>query len=103
MPAESATDRAIFFDVDDFGVAATFTPDGGASSTVNGIFDKDFVAVDAGGSVAVALEEPRFVCRTSDVSTASDGDALVVDGKTYTIRVVEADGTGVTTLVLEEQ
>jgi hypothetical protein len=102
MAVESATDRAIFVGVDDFGVAATYTPSGGASSTVNGIFDNDFIEVDAGGGVGVALQQPRFHCRTADVSSASEGDALVVSGVNYTIRIVQDDGTGMTMLVLEK-
>ena len=102
MAVESATDRAIFVNVDDFGVAATYTPSGGASSTVNGIFDNDFIEVDAGGGVGVALQQPRFHCRTADVSSASEGDALVVSGVNYTIRIVQDDGTGMTMLILEK-
>jgi hypothetical protein len=102
MAVESATDRAIFVGVDDFGVAATYTPSGGASSTVNGIFDNDFIEVDAGGGVGVALQQPRFHCRTADVSSASEGDALVVSGVNYTIRIVQDDGTGMTMLVMEK-
>ena len=102
MAVETDTERAIFFDADDFGVAATFTPSGGSASTVNGIFDKDYIAVDAGGSVPVALEEPKFICKTSDVSTAAEGDSLVIDAVNYTVKVVESDGQGVTTLIIEE-
>ena len=101
MAVESAADRAIFFDVDDFGAAATYTPDGGAASTVNGIFDNDFIEVDAGGGVGVALQQPRFQCRTADVSSAAEGDAIVISSVNYTVRIVQDDGTGMTTLVLE--
>ncbi|MEK9553324.1 MAG: head-tail joining protein [Alphaproteobacteria bacterium] len=101
MAVESAADRAIFFDVDDFGTAATYTPDGGAASTVNGIFDNDFIEVDAGGGVGVALQQPRFQCRTADVSSAAEGDAIVISSVNYTVRIVQDDGTGMTTLVLE--
>ena len=101
MAVESAADRAIFFDVDDFGTAATYTPDGGAASTVNGIFDNDFIEVDAGGGVGVALQQPRFQCRTADISSAAEGDAIVISSVNYTVRIVQDDGTGMTTLVLE--
>jgi len=53
MAVESAADRAVFFSVDDFGVSATYTPVGGASVTIAGIFDNDFVALDTAGGVAV--------------------------------------------------
>jgi len=102
MAVENADDRAIFFDVDDFGVAATYTPSGGSAVTVNGIFDHEYFAADAGGSVAVAIEQPRFLCRTADVASAAEDDALTVNATNYTIKVVEDDGTGITNLVLEE-
>lgn len=102
MAVESAADRAIFLDVDDFGTAASYTPSGGSAATVNGIFDNDFIEVDAGGGVGVALQQPRFHCRTADVSSGAEGDALVVSGVNYTIRIVQDDGTGMTMLVLEK-
>jgi hypothetical protein len=52
--------------------------------------------------VGVALQQPRFHCRTADVSSAAEGDALVVGGVNYTIRIVQDDGTGMTMLVLEK-
>jgi len=102
MAVESAADRAIFVGVDDFGVAATYTPTGGSASTVNGIFDNDIIEVDAGGNVPMAVRQPRFLCRTNDVSDAVEGDALVVNATNYTIRVVDHDGTGMTVLALEK-
>lgn len=97
MAVETADDRAIFFSVDDFGVAATY-----GGGTVNGIFDNEFFEADAGGSVMVAMQQPRFMCRTADIPTAAEGDAIVINAVDYTIRVVQPDGTGITTLVLEE-
>lgn len=102
MAVETATELAVFFDADDFGVAATYTPSGGSPATVNGIFDNEFFEVEAGGEIAVAMEQPRFTCRTSDVSTAAEGDSITINSTAYTVRVVQSDGTGVTVLVLEE-
>ena len=102
MAVETADELAVFFGVDDFGTAATYTPSGGSSTTVNGIFDNEFFEADAGGMVAVAIQQPRFQCRTSDVSAAAEGDAITINSVAYIIRVVQPDGTGVTTLVLEE-
>lgn len=103
MAVESAADRAIFVDTDDFGVAGSYTPAGGVASTVNGIFDNEFIEVDAGGGIGVAMQQPRFHCRTSDVSSAAEGDAITINAINYVIRVVEDDGTGMTVLVLEKQ
>jgi len=102
MAVETATELAIFFDADDFGVTASYTPVGGSASNVKGIFDTEFYEAEAGGSVGLAIEQPRFICRTSDVSNAAEDDAIVINSTNYTIRVVQNDGTGVTVLVLEE-
>jgi hypothetical protein len=101
MAVETATELEVFFSADDFGVTATYTPLGGSASNVKGIFDNEFFEA-AVGEVGVAIQQPRFVCRSSDISTAVEGDALTVNSVAYTIRVVQPDGTGVTTLVLEE-
>ena len=53
MAVESDTERAIFFDSDDFASSATFTDvSAGTSSTVKGIFDKESVE-----STLTALKE----------------------------------------------
>ena len=101
MAVESANDRAIFVGIDDFGVAATYTPIGGIASTVNGIFDNDFIEVETGAGVGVALQQPRFQCRTADVASAAEGDAIVINSINYTVRIVQDDGTGMTVFVLE--
>jgi hypothetical protein len=98
MAVETADDRAIFIGVDDFGVAATYS-----GGTINGIFDNDFVEVEAGGGVGFALQQPRFLCRTADVINAAEGDAITISGISYIMRIVQDDGTGMTTLVLEKQ
>lgn len=101
MAVEGDTERAIFFSSDDFGSAATYTPSGGSASTINGIFDKDYALAAIGDGVGVGSNDPRFICRTSDVSSAANGDTIVVNSVTYTVRNVEDDGTGITTLELE--
>lgn len=102
MAVETATELAIFFDVDDFGTAATYTPVGGAASTVNGIFDNPQASRNATDLLDITIPAPQFVCRTSDVANVAEGDSLVVSGVSYIIRVTLTDGTGVTTLLLEK-
>jgi hypothetical protein len=102
MSVESADDRLAMLDADEFGVSATWTPDGGSASTVVGIFDNEFRSTDVGAGAEIATDDPHFLCRSADVSGIAEGDALSVSGTDYTIRVVMADGTGMTELVLEE-
>jgi len=91
MAIEDATDRAAFFDPEEFGVAATI-----GGGTVNGIFDNGYVA-----ELDVESTRPTFTCATADVSTVAHGDSITISGTAYTVRGIEPDGTGVTTLVLE--
>ena len=100
MAVEGDTERAIFFSTDDFATSATYTPSGGSAATVNGVFDKEYSLADL-GVVGVGSNDPRFICRTVDVSSAANGDSIVVNAVTYTVRNVEDDGSGITTLVLE--
>jgi hypothetical protein len=101
MPVETAADQIAI--LADFGESAQYTPVGGALTTITGIFDNAYEAVDAGGTVPIAITQPHFVCRTSDVPNAADGDALVVRSINYIVRVVMSDGTGITDLMLERQ
>ena len=100
MAVEFAADRAIFFDVDDFGVTATYTR-GATPSTVIGIFDNTYVTVDI-AEVGYASAEPEFLMQSSQVpSGAIPGDTLTVNATAYIIRNIEPDGTGITRLRLQ--
>lgn len=96
MAVESADDRAIFLAVDDFGVAATI-----GGSTVNGIFDNEYIEVETGAGVGVSLQQPRFTCRSADVLAVVEGTSATISGVSYTVRIVQPDGTGMTELILE--
>ena len=103
MAIEGATEPAVFFDTDDFAAASNYTPLGGSASTVNGIFDNEYFEVDPLSGVGVVSAQPRFVCTTADLpSGAASGDAITIDGTAYTVRVIQPEGTGVTSLVLEK-
>ena len=101
MPVETAADRAIM--IADFGESVTFAPQHSASYTVTGIFDMQYNAVDAGGSVEFAMSEPRLTVRTADVDGVIEGDEFIIRSLTYVVRIVMSDGTGITELALEAQ
>jgi hypothetical protein len=98
MGIESIDDLAIFLGVDDFGTEVKF-----GNKKFNGIFDNDFVEVDAGGGVSFATQQPRLVARSIDCAILSEDSQLVISGTTYKVKVIQPDGTGMTTLVLEKQ
>jgi hypothetical protein len=101
MAVESAADRLAM--LTDFGQSITYTVQGGSAATITGIFDAQFVEVDAGGNVGVAYQQPRLMVRTADVVNCTEGDTFVISGSTYLSRIVQDDGTGMTMIVLEKQ
>lgn len=91
-------------DVEIFGTEAVLYPaSAGNAVRIAGIFDAAFTTVEAGGSVGYAATSPRFLCAAGNLPSAlTEGYRLVVSGVTYTIRVIEPDGTGMTALMLEK-
>lgn len=103
MAVESADDRAVFVDGDEFGVAVAYTPDGGSTVMLTGIFD----AVDESlpfGEVGVVSASPTLTCRSADLPTgAGEGDAVEIDGQSWRVAApIRRDGTGMSILTLEE-
>lgn len=99
MSVETAADRALL--LNDFGVDAIFDPASSSHKTVKGIFDNVYEEVEAGGRVGIAMQQPRFFCRTADILGSVEGDALEIENVPYTIKVIMSDGNGMTELVLE--
>ena len=105
---EVAADLGVFFNSDDFGTSATYTPDGGSASTITVLFDKPFNSIPMdSGEVDVESNTPTCLCQTTDVSAAAHGDVIVISSTTYHVVGVQADSgsgyQGTTLLVLEEQ
>lgn len=104
MAVESAADRAIFLDADEFGIEAEWEIPGEWPSTVKGIFDNDYLAVDLEANVAVASRDPRLLCATADLPEGHGaGDTVTIDEVVYKARNFEPDGTGMTVVQLEKQ
>jgi hypothetical protein len=88
-------DLSVFFDSDDFAIAATFTPTSGAASTPSVIFDAAFVA-----PFAVAGTNPVALARAADFpATTSVGGTIVINGISYTIRSREPQDDGAIVLL----
>ena len=100
MAIETDTERAIFFDTDDFAKSATFTDvSASSSSTVKGIFDKESIEQSV-GEAGLIEEVPVFTCKSSDVSDATFNDTFAIDSVTYYIKEIFPDGTGMTKFTL---
>jgi hypothetical protein len=107
MAVESASDLSDFFLTDDFGIAATYTPDGGSASTINVLFDNPFNSVPLEGERDIESNTPTALAVSSDVSSVAHGDVIVINSITYHIVGVQKDSgsgyQGTTLLVLEKQ
>lgn len=87
-------DLSPFFSTSDFAVTATL-----AGATVTGIFDAAYFETLG----EVEGRQPMFMLPTSSAPTVAHGQSLVIGAKTYKVRGVQPDGTGITLLRLEEQ
>lgn len=90
-----AEDLDVFFSPADFAVAATLQ-----GVAVNGIFDEDYV--EPLGNL-VEGRAPVFTCAAAAAPAAAQGQTLVIGARTFKVRGVEPDGTGLVLLRLEEQ
>lgn len=97
MPLPFLSDLSDILNLDEFAVAVTYN-----GGTINGVFDNETVPVDSGGFVQIHQEQPRFTCRTADVPTIAEDQAMVIGGVNYIIKAWVHDGTGVTTVQLEK-
>ena len=46
--------------------------------------------------------QPIVTCRSSDVTNVDTADTITIDSVTYNIVNVQPDGTGITTLILQD-
>jgi len=71
-------------------------------SSVNGIFDEEYVEVTIGG-VSVSGVKPVFNCAVENLPSYGFDTEVVIDSVTYKIKAWQPDGTGRTDLILEKQ
>lgn len=108
MPVETDADRLAFLDDDEFGVVARWTSAGG-SVDLPAIFDAEYqlltVPLIDGGAEGTG---PQILCRDADVpADAAHDDAVTLrpdtaKAKAYSVVEFKPDGTGMTTVRLQE-
>ncbi len=86
-------DLSAFFSNDELADNATI-----GSATVAGIFENQFVEV-----MGIEAVRPVFTCDEANVSSIAHGDALTIKSTSYQVAGIQPDGTGLTSLILEEQ
>jgi hypothetical protein len=86
-------DFSDFLDTDEFAVDAQIL-----GKTVTGIFDESFIE-----TLGIEGMHPVFTCALADVNGAQRGDSLTISSLSYHVVGIEKDGTGMVSLVLEDQ
>lgn len=95
MALDLEADAAVYFNTDEFGVAATYTPAAtGVAVAVTVILNKPTGPVEIGG-IGVSLDKRTALLRLSEVAAPLAGDTLVVGSETLTVRRAELDATGI--------
>jgi hypothetical protein len=98
MAVYSQTDTNAFFS--DASTTATYKI-GKTRFNVRGIFDSPYQGINI-AEPEFASERVTFVLPSNGLpANAEPGDKFIYDCDTYTVREIQPDGTGVTTLVLE--
>jgi len=100
MAVETNDIRSIYFNDNEFAQSATVTPSGQSSSTIKCIFDRPDETLGI-GEAGLTSHRPRITCKTSDISSLSHGDAVVVNSTNYTVAEILRDGTGIAEIFLE--
>lgn len=90
-----------FFETTDFAQSVTYTPSGGSSVSILGIFDNEFSLNDI-SEMGYQNMNPYITCKTSDVNNATNGDTFVISSVTYYVIGVQPDGTGITRIILSK-
>lgn len=100
-PVESAEDRAAM--LQDFGVRVTITPASGLAWSFLALFDRESIEVPLEGVAPdVDSREPLLMARSADCSSATQGDAIAIEGESDAFEVQRnlPTGDGFTVLVL---
>jgi Phage Head-Tail Attachment len=86
---------AAFFGPDDVGVVAATIGAATVYGSLEDPYAEPFPRIAEGNA-------PSFMCATADVATVAQGDAVTIGAKSFIVRGVQPDGTGMTTLILEQ-
>lgn len=114
MPVETAADRLVFLDTDEFGASVVWTSEAGASAPFPAIFDNEYrLLISDLAPEGAEGSEPAIMCRTEDLpADAEQEDTLAITqldeaGASVAVGSFKAvefkpDGTGMTMVRLQE-
>jgi len=91
----------VFLNGDEFGEDATYAFADGHSQTVTGIFDEEATTVDIGTEADIMQTGPQFIADSDKFERVpGKGDSMVIRNRTFNVKEVHPDGTGVTVITL---
>ena len=97
MPVESATDRAVFVNADEFGLVVTWS-----GAEVAAIPQTGTLLIDTQDGPATQVRETSLIVVEADLPLGADqGNSVSMNGTDYTVRSIEADGSGMALVRLE--
>lgn len=99
MPVESAADRAVFVNPDEFGAAIIWPP---APLPIAALVQNGTLLIGTPDGPDIQTREATLVVNEADLPPGhSQDDAVTVGGVAYLVRSIEPDGTGMATIRLE--
>lgn len=103
MSVESAADRAVFTNPEEFGTAAIYTVAGGDPTPIDGIFDNDYqLLADFNDGPGISGSSPVFaVTQVMPIDSAA-GDTILIDTVNYSVAELMPDQDGLTILRLQK-
>lgn len=79
----------------------TYTPNGGASRVLSGLFQA-YSELTGGESVDVVISSPVLSVRTQDIPEIAVGDQFSIEAVDYEVAIIRPDEEGITELTLEK-
>lgn len=92
---------AVFLNEDEFAKSATYQFGDGHTQALVGIFDEEALSVDIGTEADIIQTGPQFTADSNAFERKpGKADSMIIDNRTFKIKEVHPDGTGVTVLTL---
>jgi hypothetical protein len=96
-------DRALKAVRNVLGEDVTYNPSAGDPLTIKGVFNKQHIEIDPGGSVSVSSNRPNLLIRLADLENEpTKSDTVEIDATEYAVVDCQEDGEGGALLFLNE-
>lgn len=103
MPVESAADRAVFVNPDEFGAVVTWPLLGGGTIDIAVLSQTGTILLGTQDGPDVQTREATLVVVEASLPTGADqGQEITFDGTVFSVRSIEPDGTGFALVRMEQ-